>query len=74
MTHTASQHPIMATHAQHPLPYNDVTGRQYPPPQQPPYYGGSIPSSGEMTTPVYGRGRGNYGFNERRSGYEHGQR
>ena len=70
MTHTASQHPIMATHAQHPLPYTDTTGRQF---QPPPYFEGSIQSS-EMTTPVYGRGRGNYGFNERRSSFEHGLR
>ena len=70
MTHTASQHPIMATHAQHPVPYTDASGRQF---QPTPYFEGSIPSS-EMTTPVYGRGRGHYGFNERRSSFEHGLR
>ena len=73
MTHTASQHPIMATHAQHPVPYSDATGRHFTPPNQPPpYYEGNVPT--EMSAPVYGRGRGNYGFNEKRSSFDQGLR
>ena len=77
MTHAASHHnvPIMATHAQHGVPYTDATARQ--PPStfhvQPQYFEGSIPASSEML-PVYGRGRGIYGMNVRRNSSEHGLR
>ena len=73
MTHAASHHnvPIMATHAQHAVPYTDASARHPPTFQlQPQYFEGGISSSGEVL-PVFGRGRGVYGMHERRNNFAH---